>query len=287
MKIFVSFHDEDEKLYRKIKDGLKQGGGADVYRRSLDGLNHKELFDAERLYETLNCPDLALAIISPHQTADPWFQVELPALFALESRLKADLILPVLAGDVNEQHMPLYLRGREYVDFRNSADAGMARLSELVGRASERNAAKVFLVHGHDNEAKESVARFIERLGLEAVILHEQANRGRTIIEKLEHHVDACFVVVLLTPDDVGATRKDADRLQPRARQNVILELGLFIGKLGRGGVCVLQKGAVELPSDYHGVLPVMMDEGGGWKAQLAEELKQAGCVININRALL
>jgi len=287
MKIFVSFHDEDEALYREIKAALKRVGGFEVYRRSLDGLGPRELFDAEGLFETLNYPDLVIAIISPHQCADPWFQLELPALFALESRLKSDMILPVLAGKVDEQQVPVYLRGRDYVDFRSSADAGMKRLGELVTRASERDVAKVFLVHGHDNEAKESAARFIERLGLEAVILHEQANRGRTIIEKLEHHVEACFVVVLLTPDDVGAARKVADSLQPRARQNVIFELGLFIGKLGRSRVCALQKGAVELPSDYHGVLPVLMDEGGGWKAQLAEELKQAGCVININRGLL
>lgn len=287
MKIFVSFHDEDEPLYNEIKETLKQGDGVQVYRRSLDGLSPRELFDAEKLYESLGNPDLAIAILSPHQFAEPWFQLELPALFALESRLKSDLILPVLAGGVDDQQVPLYLRGRDYVDCRSSAAAGMARLTELVTRAGNRNLGRVFLVHGHDNEAKESVARFIERAGLEAVILHEQANRGRTIIEKLEHHVDACFVVVLLTPDDVGASRSEAGNLQPRARQNVIFELGLFIGKLGRGQVCVLQKGAIELPSDYHGVLPVLMDEAGGWKAQLAEEMQQAGCAINVNRALL
>lgn len=285
MKVFVSFHDNDEGLYREIKGALKQSGGDDVYRRSLDGLGPKQLFEAEGLYDTLNYPDLALAIISPHQCADPWFQLELPALFALESRLKPGLILPILAGDVDEQQVPLYLRGREYVDFRSSVDVGLARLTELVMFARHRDVPKVFLVHGHDSEAEGSVARFIEGLGLEAVILHEQPNRGRTIIEKLEHHVDARFVVVLMTPDDVGASRKDAASLQPRARQNVIFELGLFIGKLGRGRVCALQKGAVELPSDYHGVLPVLMDEGGGWEAKLAEELKQAGCVINNKRA--
>jgi predicted nucleotide-binding protein len=285
MKVFVSFHDNDEGLYREIKAAFKRAGGVDVYRRSLDGLGPGELFEAEGLYNTLNYPDLALAIISPHQCADPWFQLELPALFALESRLKPDLILPVLAGDVGEQQVPLYLRGREYVDLRSSAGEGLARLVELVTRASERNAPKVFLVHGHDSEAEESVASFIEGLGLEAVILHEQANRGRTIIEKLEHHVDARFVVVLLTPDDVGASRKDVASLRPRARQNVIFELGLFIGKLGRGRVCALQKGDIELPSDYHGVLPVLMGEGSDWESKLAEELRQAGCVINVNGA--
>jgi hypothetical protein len=280
MKVFVSFHDEDEALYREIKRELKRVGGVEVYRHSLDGLGHGELFDAERLYKTLNYPDLVLAIISPHQCADPWFQLELPALFALETRLKPGLIIPALAGGVGEEQVPVYLRGRDSVDFRGSVDAGVARLAELVRGAGERNVPKVFLVHGHDNEAKQSVAEFIKQLGLEAVVLHEQPNRGRTIIEKLEHHVDASFAVVLLTPDDAGSTQREAKSPpQPRARQNVIFELGLFIGKLGRGRVCALQRGIIELPSDYHGVLPVMMDDAGAWQAQLAEELKLAGCV--------
>jgi predicted nucleotide-binding protein len=180
----------------------------------------------------------------------------------------------------------MYLQGREYIDCRSSTAAGMASLAEYVNRARQRDVGKVFLAHGHDNEAKESVARFIEKLGLEVVILHEQASRGRTIIEKLEDYADACFAVVLMTPDDVGASRKDAGNLQPRARQNVVFELGLFVGKLGRGHVCALRRGAIELPSDYHGVAQLEMDEGGGWREQLADEMRQAGCAINMGRTL-
>ena len=73
---------------------------------------------------------------------------------------------------------------------------------------------KVFIVHGHDEEAKESVARCVEKLGLEAVILHERPNRGRTIIEKFEGHADVAFVVVLLTPDDIGAEKDNANALR-------------------------------------------------------------------------
>jgi predicted nucleotide-binding protein len=94
---------------------------------------------------------------------------------------------------------------------------------------------KIFIVHGHDNEAKVEVARFLERVGFEAIILHEQANRGRTIIEKVEMHSDVGFAVVLLTPDDEGGKRGNSTR--PRARQNVVLELGYFIGRLGRDRV--------------------------------------------------
>jgi hypothetical protein len=84
---------------------------------------------------------------------------------------------------------------------------------------------EAFIVHGHDEAARESVARFLERLGVRPVILHEQANKGQTVIEKFEAHSDVPFAVVLLTPDDVGASKQAQNSLQPRARQNVIFEL--------------------------------------------------------------
>ena len=93
---------------------------------------------------------------------------------------------------------------------------------------------KVFVVHGRDESARQTVARFLEKLDLEPVILHEQPSKGRTIIEKFEDHSDVGFVVVLLTPDDVGKRKDEKSDLKPHARQNVILELGFFLGSLGR-----------------------------------------------------
>jgi predicted nucleotide-binding protein len=283
-KIFVSFHDKDDALYNAIKAAFGGDEKVQVYRRSLDVGDRRWIYDPEKLYDSLDRPDLAVTIISPCQRADPWFEHELPALFALERYLKSDIILPVLAGDVTDRQVPIYLRGRDYVDCRSSADEGVVRLTELVTRARERRVSEVFLVHGHDWGAKDSVARVIERLGLEPVILHEQATRGMTIIEKLEHHADACFAVVILTADDVGASHKAPDRLSPRARQNVIFELGLFIGRLGRGQVFALKKDDVELPSDYVGVGYIPMDEAGMWKDELAREMKRAGCPIDTDR---
>jgi len=142
-------------------------------------------------------------------------------------------------------------------------------------------AKKVFVVHGHDEAARESVARLLERLGLEPIILHERANKGRTIIEKIEAEHDAGFAVVLLTPDDVGGLAgKD---MRPRARQNVLLELGYFIGSIGRSRVCALKKGEVDLPSDFAGVVWETMDEGGAWKQALGRELQEAGYTIDWN----
>lgn len=145
---------------------------------------------------------------------------------------------------------------------------------------------KVFLVHGHDESARESTARFLEKLGLEPIILHEQPNAGRTIIEKVEKYAEVAFAVVLLTPDDVGGSASDPQALNSRARQNVILELGYFIGRLGRAHVAALLKGDVEKPSDYDGVVYIVMDTGGAWKIQLARERKTAGLNIDLYEAM-
>ncbi len=143
---------------------------------------------------------------------------------------------------------------------------------------------KVFIVHGHDDGARQSVARFVERIGLDAIILSEQANQGRTIIEKIEAHGDVGFAVVLLTPDDVGG--KAADSLRPRARQNVLLELGYFIAKLGRGRVCTLAKGNLEIPTDFAGVVWEQLDDAGAWKQALARELSATGYPIDWNKVM-
>lgn len=145
---------------------------------------------------------------------------------------------------------------------------------------------KVFIVHGHDEAAREATARFLERLGLEPVILHEQASGGRTIIEKMEHYSEVGYAVVLLTPDDEGRNKSQDEPYRDRARQNVILELGYFTGKIGRNRVCALHRGSVEIPTDYLGVLYVPLDEGGGWQLRLAKELKAAGFEIDMNKAI-
>lgn len=143
---------------------------------------------------------------------------------------------------------------------------------------------KVFIVHGHDDGARETVARFLERIGLEAIILHEQANQGRTVIEKVIANSDVGFAVVLLTPDDEGCAKGGTP--EPRARQNVLLELGYFIGRLGREKVCALKRGLLEIPSDFAGVVWEPMDSAGGWKQALARELEAAGHSIDWNKVM-
>lgn len=145
----------------------------------------------------------------------------------------------------------------------------------------------IFLVHGHNNEAKETVARFLEGLGLKVTILHEQPDRGLTIIEKFEHYAPPVgYAVVLLMGDDVGADLAKPDDRNARARQNVVLELGYFLGKLGRNRVCSLLEEGVEIPSDLGGVLYVPFNKAGAWKLRLAQEIKAAGIELDLDRII-
>ena len=142
----------------------------------------------------------------------------------------------------------------------------------------------VFIVHGRNDGTKNTVARFLGSLELDPVILHEQPNEGRTIVEKFEDYADVGFAVVLCTPDDVGALASDEENLRSRPRQNVILELGFFLGKMGRNRVCALLEGDLEMPSDYAGVLYIPLDATEGWKLTLARELRAVGMKIDMNR---
>ncbi len=146
---------------------------------------------------------------------------------------------------------------------------------------------KVFLIHGRDEGTRETIARFLEQLKIEPVILTEQASQGRTIIEKFERHAQVVeYAIALLTPDDAGSLGGGTAASRPRARQNVIFELGFFSGSLGRKRVIALAKGGVEIPSDYSGVVYIALDDSDGWKLKLITELKAAGFHVDANRAL-
>lgn len=186
-------------------------------------------------------------------------------------------------------------------DLRESMEDKIARLEsirdrlelipEIISKSSLKISSKkeignkVFLVHGHDDAARETVARFLEKLTLEVIILRDEPDKGRTIIEKIEDYSDVGFAVVLLTPDDKG-TSVSEEEYKFRARQNVIFEWGYFIGKLGRGRVSALYKEGIEMPSDYSGVLYIPFDNNGGWQMKLAREIREAGLDIDINKLL-
>lgn len=185
-------------------------------------------------------------------------------------------ITPELQGMVAQVFVPF---GRDFID-HVKRETGVSELTILPERTVSA-ARKVFVVHGHDEAAKEKMARFLDRLDFEPIILHEQASGNRTVIEKIEAHSDVGFAVVLLTPDDVGGA-VDSDT-KPRARQNVILELGYFVGKLGRSRVAVFKQGDVEVPSDFGGVVYIQLDGAGAWQQALGKELKEAGFEVDWN----
>lgn len=146
----------------------------------------------------------------------------------------------------------------------------------------------IFIVHGHDEEMKQAVARTLERLKLKPIILHEQLNQGATIIEKFEKNANVQFAIILLSPDDIGYLKTEgSEKAQPRARQNVILELGYFIGKLSRAKVFVLkrdnEKDELELPTDINGITYTSYDSGDSWKSKLFQELKATGYNVDAN----
>ena len=141
---------------------------------------------------------------------------------------------------------------------------------------------KVFIVHGHDDAAKQEVARTLEKVGFEAVILHEQPDMGKTIIEKLEQYTDVSYAVVLYTPCDLGRA-KEEDLERQRARQNVVFEHGLLIGRLGRDHVSALVKGDVETPGDISGVVYISMDKNDAWKNALAKNMRAVGLPFDMN----
>lgn len=210
--------------------------------------------------------------------------------------------MPLLAGRLGEpqpqptpptpqqqsERMKQFVRGKQNV--LSSCIEQLETLSgHLIELGSKTSAASrnpsVFLVHGRDEGIRESVARFLEKLGLSVTILHEHANKGRTIIEKFEEFADVGFAVVLLTGDDRGGLAETPPKdFHPRARQNVILELGFFLGKLGRERVCALYEPGVDIPSDFSGILFVEIDLKRRWHVELARELKAAGFAVDMNR---
>jgi len=165
-------------------------------------------------------------------------------------------------------------------DLFKSAIATEEVTPHKTGRGAISN--EVFIVHGHDEGAKASLARLLERLGLKPIILHEQSSSGRTIIEKIEAYTNVGFGVVLYTACDLGG--KDVDSLENRARQNVVFEHGYLIGKIGRENVCALVKGDIETPGDISGVVYTSMDNQDAWHVTLAKELRAAGYKIDMNK---
>jgi predicted nucleotide-binding protein len=173
-------------------------------------------------------------------------------------------------------------------------EALVRRIGELGVEAAEdaqkKSAAisrRVLIVHGQDAGLQEQVVRLLTLVGLEPLVLHDQATQGRFVLQAFDGQTDMGFAVVVLTPDDVGASalRYGKDKqVAPRAEQNVVFELGFLVAKLKPSRVLVLHKPGVEVPGDCLGVLCVPADGFGGWRMRLAKELRGAGYAIDLDK---
>jgi predicted nucleotide-binding protein len=193
-----------------------------------------------------------------------------------------------LAEDLEDDVKDLRRDVNRLVSLRERLELIPALAEEQSGLGARRDPEpgdpRVFIAHGRDGETKEKVVRQLEKAGPhEVIVLHEQPNEGRTLIEKFEEHAKRSdYAVVLLTADDVGALADEADKLMPRARQNVVFELGFFVGAIGRARVAVIYEDGVELPSDFRGIVYI----GAGdetWRFKLLQELKAAGLDYDLN----
>lgn len=162
-----------------------------------------------------------------------------------------------------------------YLDEMKEEDSASSK--PLVNKAT---CEKIFIVHGHDGELQQTVARLIEKQGIETIILSEQANKGKTIVEKLEENSDVSCAICLFTPDDTGKANDETD-YKARARQNVVLEAGYFMGKLGREHVVILADKYIEMPSDLSGVV---YTDTTSWQFNLLRELKTMGYKIDYDK---
>ncbi|CAL2104638.1 TIR domain-containing protein [Tenacibaculum sp. 190130A14a] len=156
--------------------------------------------------------------------------------------------------------------------------------AELVGNKSN----EVFVVYGHDKEARDQLEAMLRRWGLEPLILDQLPSEGQTIIEKLENYTRRCeFGIVLATPDDEGFRKNHPDEKAFRARQNVVLEMGMLLSKLGRDRVAVLLKSQTEMerPSDIQGLIYISFkDNVAEAKLTLAKEMATKGYNIDIQK---
>ena len=176
----------------------------------------------------------------------------------------------------------------EFVTVGQNGAATGSKRTPSQARDRQTDEKRVFIVYGHDTVARNGLELILRRVQVNPIILENIPGVGDTLIEKLESLTEADFACVLLTPDDVGASRSAADNLRPRARQNVVLELGMVLSRLGRHRVAILVKGDdLEKPSDIDGLVYIPYEnEVGEAATALGAALGSAGFDIDIRDLL-
>lgn len=228
-------------------------------------------------------PDATESILKSNNIGFERSEIQHGAKFELEDG--SCLVVYNKSGKVVPGGKETSLRTRALEAVGASQESEQAKISSVSSTHKASN--RVFIVYGHDTEAREQLELLLRRMRLEPIVLQNLPSAGQTIIEKLESTSDVTFACALLTPDDEGHVQDKPDQKKFRARQNVVLELGMFLAKLGRKRVAILYKGELELPSDINGLLYIpFADRVDEVKEKLAAELQEAGFQINIKDLL-
>lgn len=193
--------------------------------------------------------------------------------------------------DLYETTGTLVVRGKESDErvkaksiFEDGLSASRRAPRAISASVPTQNDDRVFVVYGHDTGSRDALELILLRMNIKPVILSNMAPEGKTIIEALIANANVKYAVILLTPDDEGHRANHPDEKKARARQNVVLELGMFLTALGRERVAILHKGNLELPSDINGLIYIPFQTSvQEVKNKLAASLQKAGFYIDIN----
>jgi predicted nucleotide-binding protein len=245
-KIYISYNGRDKAIATKVVKGLKARGhtilwDADLLRGGIEW--------RAALAQALREADVVVSILTKNSVAAAYPMSELGA-----ARILGKVLIPLIFDeDIDYPNVvqDLYCVRVSESDLDEELERIHLGMAQFVGKNN-----KIFIVHGQNEAKKLELKGFLAKLALDPVILHEQNDLGKTIIEKFEYYASQCaFAVVLLTPDDQAAPSDSSTEGKWRARQNVILELGWFMAKLGRERVLILHQGQLEIPSDILGVV--------------------------------
>ena len=258
--------EEAEKLLNK-----KITEGSQILEGPISNINQWK--SAEKRYNSWNSENFELLkkIFKKNTIAKDYSSSEWTIGRILISDLKLDEKIAKLYKDIEEKLNKL-----------NSIKMSLGVLESKTEETTESVKNKVFYVHGTDCEITMKVLAFLKDIGLEPIILKELAAAGKTLIDEVKNQSDVKYAIALLTPDNVGGVY--SEELQFRATQNVILEVGFFVGKYGRKNVSTLHHEDIELPADYHGYEYIKIDETDDWKSTLTKELKNAGFNVDLNK---
>jgi len=179
---------------------------------------------------------------------------------------------------LSEKTAKLFCDIKEKLDKLSSIKLSLGIFKIKTETGERDNSKKLFFVHGTDCSTKSEVINFITQIGLEPIVLKEFIAGGKTLIDEILTRLEVKFAIVLLTPDNVGGVQPE--KLKFRADQNVILELGIFVGLFGRENVCGLCSSGLQLPEDYHGFEYIQIDKQNKWQKQIVKELRKAGFEI-------